>query len=60
MATIKISPRADGTPTYRVMWRQGGTRDGSWESETPSCERPRPPGSVATSTPRVRTGPTGG
>jgi hypothetical protein len=34
MATIKTRPRADGTPTYRVMWRQGGTRDGSWESET--------------------------
>ena len=26
MATIKTRPRADGTPTYRVMWRQGGTR----------------------------------
>jgi integrase len=34
MATIKTRPRADGTPTYRVMWRKGGTRDGSWESET--------------------------
>jgi hypothetical protein len=34
MATVKPRRRADGTPTYRVVWRLGGTRDGSWQSET--------------------------
>jgi hypothetical protein len=34
VATIKTRRQKDGTPSYRAMWRQGGTRDGSWESET--------------------------
>jgi hypothetical protein len=34
VATIKTRIQKDGTPSHRVVWRQGGTRDGSWESET--------------------------
>ena len=34
MATVKTRRRADGTSGYRVVWRDGGSRDGAWESET--------------------------
>lgn len=34
MATIKARIRSDGSRSYRVVWREGGGRDGSWESET--------------------------
>lgn len=34
MATVKTRLRTHGTPTYRVVWRAGGGRDGAWESET--------------------------
>lgn len=34
MATVKTRLRTHGTPTYRVVWRAGGGRDGDWESET--------------------------
>lgn len=34
MATVKTRRRADGSTSYRVVWRAGGTRDGAWESET--------------------------
>ncbi len=34
MATVKTRHRGDGTATYRVVWKAGGTRQGLWESET--------------------------
>jgi integrase len=39
MATIKVRTRRDGTPTFRVVWRDGGSRDGLWESETFATKR---------------------
>ncbi len=34
MATIKVRTKADGKPSFRVVWKAGGGRDGNWESET--------------------------
>ncbi|MDQ1674888.1 MAG: hypothetical protein QOC93_32 [Actinomycetota bacterium] len=34
MATIKTRIQRDGTRSHRVVWREGGTRAGGWESET--------------------------
>jgi hypothetical protein len=32
VATIKTRIQKDGTPSHRVVWRQGGMRDGSWDA----------------------------
>jgi hypothetical protein len=34
MASIKRRTRTDGTIAFRVVWREGGSRDGAWQSET--------------------------
>src|SRR4051794_7784775 len=34
MATIKTRTRTDGTRSYQVTWRLGGSRDGTWQAET--------------------------
>ena len=34
MASIKRRRRADGSLAFRVVWREGGTRDGARQSET--------------------------
>jgi hypothetical protein len=34
MASIKRRTRSDGTMAFRVVWREGGTRNGAWQSET--------------------------
>ncbi len=39
MATVKVRRRRDGTSTFRVVWRDGGSREGLWESETFATKR---------------------
>ncbi|MDP9181946.1 MAG: site-specific integrase [Actinomycetota bacterium] len=34
MAALVSRPRRDGTTAYKVQWRLGGSRDGTWQSET--------------------------
>ena len=34
MATVVPRPRRDGTTAFKVQWRLGGSRDGTWQSET--------------------------
>src|SRR3954452_17126617 len=34
MATIKTRTRTDGTRSFQVPWRLGGSRDGGWQAET--------------------------
>jgi integrase len=34
VAAVVSRPRRDGTTAYKVQWRLGGSRDGTWQSET--------------------------
>lgn len=34
MASLIARPRRDGSTAYKVQWRLGGSRQGSWQSET--------------------------
>lgn len=38
MAQLVARTRADGGTTWQVKWRQGGTRDGTWQSESFTAE----------------------